>query len=277
MDTWETLLKKYPHRLSIDAETPVTGVTLGSGSGDGKYKYQVQTSRGIIQAAHVVYATNAYSGHLLPGIRGLMYPFQSNMTVQDLNHEVPNRGNINSWSIHRKAQNDPVTKRTQTETLYLQQNAKSGYFFFGGENSTAEETLTSDDSKIRPESTDYLKFKLAKFFGQQNPEKNGLVSEWNGIQGHTADKIPIVGPLPQSITNREGNGEWIGAGFNGGGMAFCWMVGKSLAAMINGEDVSDWFPECLYLSQQRLTSSLTTEAAIEYNAEYFPGHQVGRS
>ncbi|KAL0944560.1 uncharacterized protein CTRU02_202447 [Colletotrichum truncatum] len=268
MKIWDVLLEKYPGSLTVDAKTPVTSVSLDTCT-DSKYKYKVQTSRGTIRAAKVVYATNAHTSHLLPKIRGLLYPFKESMTVQDLNHEVPNRGNTTTWSVHGKPTYNATTKRTEMGTLYLQQNALSGYSFFGGGYANAVEAITPDDSTLAAETTPYFQRQLSRLFGQKHMDRNLLIGEWTGIQGFTADETPLVGPLPQSLTERGGEGEWIGAGYNGGGMAWCWMVGKALAGMMRGEDVSGWFPEILIPSEERLTSSLTVENSVESMQDLF--------
>ncbi|KAM5342009.1 hypothetical protein ACJ41O_015040 [Fusarium nematophilum] len=269
MKLWQVMLETSPERLSVEANTPATHVSMRTDA-QGNRVYKVHTPRGTIEAANVVYATNGYTGHLLPAIRGLVFPFRSSMTVQDLSHEVPNRGNKNTWSINSSPKYHPDSGRTETGSLYLQQNGFSGQFFFGGEKPTPSEAVTADDSTISPESTRFLQKKLATFFGQQHAERNKLISEWTGIQGYTADETPLVGRLPRSLTGREGAGEWIAAGFNGGGMAYCWLVGKALAAMIRGEDVSDWFPEAFYPSEGRLASGLSVKASIAGMKELFP-------
>jgi hypothetical protein len=42
----------------------------------------------------------------------------------------------------------------------------------------------------------------------------------------TADRLPIVGDLPASVTEREvKGGEWVAAGSNGYGMCQAWLSG----------------------------------------------------
>ena len=90
--------------------------------------------------------------------------------MQDLNHVIINSGNGPHY--------DTYTNLTETDTLYLQQNGISGYFFFGGEKSNAKSAINADDSKISSVSFSYLQRKLTQFFGQENEEKNCLISEW---------------------------------------------------------------------------------------------------
>jgi glycine/D-amino acid oxidase-like deaminating enzyme len=74
--------------------------------------------------------------------------------------------------------------------------------------------------------------------------------------------MPLVGKLPGQLTGRDGDGEWIAAGFNGGGMCMCWRVGEAVAAMVNGGDPPSWLPDALLLSSERLAYALTVENSL---------------
>ncbi|KAL2814187.1 FAD dependent oxidoreductase [Aspergillus granulosus] len=273
MKIWDTLLVKYPNRLTVEANTPATKITqIPACSPNTKYKYHVHTPRGIIRTTTVIYATNGYTGHLLPAVRGHIWPFRETMTVQDLSSKIPNRGNTISWSFLQDPAYNATSGRTDTGTLYMQQDPQSGDFYFGGAYSNAEEAITADDSSLTAQGSSYLRKTLSEYFGLGTADKNRLVNEWTGIQGLTTDEAPLVGPLPSSLTGREGDGEWVAAGYNGGGMALCWLVGKAIAGMLRDEDVSEWFPEAFYVTEERLESSLAVEVAVAGMKEYFPGH-----
>lgn len=81
----------------------------------------------------------------------------------------------------------------------------------------------------------------------------------------TPDHLPWVGQIPNDITGREGNGEWIAAGFNGYGMPLCWGCGEAVAKMILGkeEEVSEWLPTSFLITPKRLKSPYSsTEAGV---------------
>ncbi|KAI0171608.1 FAD dependent oxidoreductase-domain-containing protein [Pestalotiopsis sp. NC0098] len=203
------LLSQYSERLSIETNTPVTSITH---EGD---TYAVQTARGTIRAKKVVHCTNGYLGHLVPGIRGLIYPLRGTMTVQDLGQNVPNRGREKSFAFHHVPKYDDKSETLEDGLYYLTQNAKTGYFFFGGEKATMEETLNADDSVLNKASRDYLQNVLPASFGYEDVESDSMKSAWSGIMGFTHDEIPLVGKLPASATGRTGDGEFAAAGFNG--------------------------------------------------------------
>ncbi|KAE8357496.1 FAD dependent oxidoreductase [Aspergillus caelatus] len=274
MKIWETLLARYPDNLTVEAHTPATNVTqVPICSPDHKYRYRVHTPRGVIRTANVIYATNAYTGHLLPTIRGHIWPFRETMTVQGLSNKIPNRGVTTSWSVHQDPVYNSTSGKSETGTLYLQQNPRNGDFYFGGAYANAEEALTSDDSGMTAQGTAYLRKELSQLFGLNQHDKTRLVSEWTGIQGFTADGAPLAGPLPFSVTRREGGREWIAAGYNGGGMALCWRMGKAIAGMLRGEDVSEWFPEVFYATEERLESTLAVDVGVAGIKEYFPDYR----
>jgi glycine/D-amino acid oxidase-like deaminating enzyme len=263
MKILEDLKKSYSSRLFLEANTPVTEVQYTT-SEDQSHPYSLQTPRGIVQARHVVYCTNGYSGHLLPQLRGRLFPKRGTMTVQDLGKRVPNQGAKNTWNFHEKPRYDEEIESVVSGYYYLQQNARSGYFFLGGDAQTPFTALTSNDSNVSSVGVQHLQDVLPTFFGLNSDSSDKLISSWSGIMGYTADSLPLVGNIPRSVTSREGDGEWIAAGFNGMGMTLCWRAGETLAGMINGQDVSESLPAAFGISDGRMKQTLTVERSIEH-------------
>jgi glycine/D-amino acid oxidase-like deaminating enzyme len=257
----EQLKEAYPSRLSIEANTPVDEVQYLP-SVDQFYPYILQTPRGTVRARQVIYCTNGYTSHLLPELRGRLFPKRGTMTVQDLQPQASNRGDSTSWNLHQKPRYDERTDSVINGSYYLQQNALSGYFFFGGEAQTAFTALTPDDSNASLVAVQHLQDKLPEFFGLPTDKSNKMISSWSGIMGFTSDSLPLVGKLSDAITSRGGDGEWIVAGFNGGGMCMCWRAGEAVAKMIYDQDVSDWLPTAFQVSAERLKRNLTIERSV---------------
>lgn len=251
------LLEKFPSRLTIETNTPVQSVE--NDLTVTEYPYTLHTARGPLRAGKVAYCINGYSGHLLPRLRGLMHPFKGTMTVQDPSNSVSNQGSKVSWGFHYPPTYDPESRICGYGLYYLGQSAKTGYFYFGGENARVEESVSADDSSVGDHSVKHLQSVLPRFFGQA-PWR--LVSSWSGIMGFSSDGLPLVGRLSQKLTGRTGNGEWIAAAFNGYGMANCLMSGEALAQMTLGVDVSKWLPEAYGLSDRRLRENLTVSEAV---------------
>lgn len=207
-----------------------------------------------------MYATNGYTGHLLPTLRGRIHPFKGTMTVQDPDGSVSNQGKSVSWGFHYPPTYDPATLRCGYGLYYLGQSAKTGNFYFGGENARVDESVSADDGFVGGDSVSHLRNVLPRFFGRSASWK--LVSSWSGIMGFSSDGLPLVGRVPNSISGRGGDGEWIAAAFNGYGMANCLLSGEALALMALGEKV-DWLPGAYQLDEKRLGSVLTTSESVK--------------
>ncbi|KAL5518468.1 hypothetical protein ACEPAH_150 [Sanghuangporus vaninii] len=106
-------------------------------------------------------------------------------------------------------------------------------------------------------------------------------SMWSGIIGISSDRIPWVGRIPAKLTSRPlptyslsdkesyssekdavkfrakvaSPGEWLAAGYSGEGMAHAFLCGRAVALQIldRGDEITDWFPDCLAISEIRWT------------------------
>ncbi|OJJ45169.1 hypothetical protein ASPZODRAFT_2111090 [Penicilliopsis zonata CBS 506.65] len=267
---FEQLLKKYPSRLAIETNTPVTAIAF---TGNSPYPYAVTTPRGVIHARQVVHCTNAFAAHLLPRLRGKVYPFRGTMSVQKAGSSLENVGASRSWSMLRRMELDPTTALLRTGLVYLQQNARTGDLWAGTETSNLFDVLTTDDTYVTEDARRILQDFLPTYFDkgwspQERPEMKGI---WSGIMSYTADGLPLVGRLPECITGRPGGAEWMSGAYNGYGMDKAWLSGEALVKMIVGEGVPSWFPKCFVVSEKRFKEDMLTERIIEKFAAYAPG------
>ncbi|GIZ44335.1 hypothetical protein CKM354_000753600 [Cercospora kikuchii] len=263
---FERMLEKYTGRFALETNTPVTGVEYDASS-DKEYPYSVQTSRGVIRASKVIYCSNGFTGHLLPKMRGKIWPLRGTMSAQAAGPDFPNEGDSKSWSTFDQPKYDPKTGQFSYGLYYITQNAKTGDIFIGGEKQHPSEILNSDDTVISSVSKDALVNVLPKIFDKGWPE--GQAPEvrkcWSGVMGFTVDAVPWVGEVPESITGRPAGGECIAAGFNGYGMPLCWGCGEAVAKMLLGkkDEVMRWLPENFLITDARLKSPYSmTEAGI---------------
>ncbi|UPL03158.1 hypothetical protein LCI18_014092 [Fusarium solani-melongenae] len=264
MGLYERLLEAYPDRLSLEANTPVQQVQF-SPKEDQDYPYRITTPRGVVRAKQVLHCTNAYAAHLLPKLSGGIYPFRGTMTVQKPGPYLKNLGGSRSWSLAQKSTLDHETGLYDTGLFYLQQNSLTGHIWIGNETAHMRDILTSDDTKVPDETRRALSTVLPRMFleGWGSETRSEIQAIWTGIQGHTADELPIVGRVPSSVTgSTEDDGQWIAAGFNGYGMDKCWLTGRALVNMLLGEDVSEWFPPAFMLTEDRLREELTAEKTV---------------
>lgn len=140
---------------------------------------------------------------------------------------------------------------------YASQNPITGDIFIGGEKAKVDELFTSDDTVVGAPCEDNITNKLPQCFvkGWEDNSTHQVRKVWSGIMGFTGDHLPLVGSLPQSVTDRgKEGGEWIAAGFNGYGMPLCWSSGEAVVKMILGQQVGDFLPDSFLVTAERLQS-----------------------
>ncbi|KEF58465.1 uncharacterized protein A1O9_06391 [Exophiala aquamarina CBS 119918] len=266
--TWEQLCSQYKSRLSIETRTPVTKIMYDVDT-DPIHPYALHTSRGMVRASKIVHATNGYTGHLLPQLRGKIYPLRGTMSTQKSTPAFGHHGHALSWSMINSGHFDSTTGIVEAGLYYSNQNPHTNDIFIGGEKTKIDELFISDDTEVGGSCIENISGLLPRFFtkGWNADEQPEVIKVWSGIMGFTADHLPLIGQLPKSITNRgeEGNGgEYIAAGFNGYGMPLCWSSGEAVAKMLLGIDVSDFLPEVFLVDEQRLQDPqrMSTKAAL---------------
>ncbi|KAK1624152.1 FAD dependent oxidoreductase-domain-containing protein [Colletotrichum phormii] len=223
----KSLLGIYPG-FTLDTDTAALNISTTAEAAD-PFNFEVHTSRGSIRTKHVVYATNAWTPHLVPGLQGAIRGGRLHMSeCPTWRHLATGR----AWSLYRNGLD------------YIVQMPRNGELMFGadidGDDANAN---TYDDS--RPPlhlSASYLNGALPNHFGYDTwgsertdfppPSDtrvwNGRTKRvWVGIEGGSFDSRPFVGRIPQSITGRSVKsasvgGEWVSASFDGEGMCFCW-------------------------------------------------------
>lgn len=87
-----------------------------------------------------------------------------------------------------------------------------------------------DDSSLLNEVLPHFEGYMQRCF--HGWEESGAVVDhrWTGIMAYTADELPLVGELPGS------EGQYVVAGFNGGGMSFIFLCARGIAEMVvNGK------------------------------------------
>lgn len=259
---WEALLAKYPTRLSIETLTPVEHISCRQ---EPTKSFVLSTPRGEVHAGRVIHCTNGHAGHLIPSLNGKLFPLRGTMTVQEKGERLPHLGATRSWSFKSKPTYDPARGLLKFGLTYLTQNPFTGYLFFGGEQAAIRDLLTHDDTKLSGSSKTYLEDQLPAGLGLENgwkqPRSTGIISAWSGIMGFTGDGVPMVGEIPCSQTPRGMPGEYLAAGFNGYGMATCWMAGEIIAQIALGRGFPECLPESYKLTEERL-QRLTVELAV---------------
>lgn len=238
------MIKLYNDRFSIEALTPVESIQFLE---DTK-TYKVVTSRGAIQAKHVVHATNGHAAHLLPGLRGALYPVRGQMTAQAPTDRFGKPGGHQSWSIHYGTGFD-----------YMTASGESGEIFLGGGLGQAylhglHEVGNVRDDVNSPLALAHLSGIINAVWGKDERQSasSHVLAAWTGVMGFTTDGLPMVGRLSKEATSREGQSEWIAAGFNGYGMANAWLSGKHIADQLLRKEDDGIVPKSYRYSAKRL-------------------------
>ncbi|KAH7024768.1 FAD dependent oxidoreductase-domain-containing protein [Microdochium trichocladiopsis] len=251
--TFSHLLKQHGGRLTIETNTPVTAVSWAPDAGETAYPYIIQTPRGPVRAGQVVHCTNGYAGHLLPGLRGKMYPRRGTMSVQRPGPSFPRMSGKQSWSFYFTPEHDRVVGDVETGRYYGFQNGDSGDLWIGGDRDSIDSFISTDDSRIDHHADKNLRGVLPRLFGREWIQAAGDVRAiWTGVMCYTGDHMPFIGRLPSSATGRPGAGEWIAGGWNTYGMTNGFICGDALGKIMLGEDVSEWFPDIYRITEQRL-------------------------
>lgn len=260
---WEKLLEQHPKSLFLDAMTPALEVKTGNKNAPAAQKLQVRTPRGVMEATAVAHCSNSHVAHLVPGLRGKIFPVREQMTEQHF--ELPpadsSRSTAFLWRkgfdyfIHR-----PDTPERQGGILLggaLSQSGDDGFDEFG----------VSSDADRGLFIAAYLRGLLPVLYDPTRETR--FISSWTGIMGWSADLMPWVGLIPASVTGRavqaeQGpvgeqknilEGEWLCAGYSGEGMTHAWGCGRALATLMLGREataVLNWFPKEYYITEERV-------------------------
>ncbi|KAH8701675.1 FAD dependent oxidoreductase [Talaromyces proteolyticus] len=257
--------QQYPN-LTIETHTPVESIHTTEGEPD--YPLTLKTPRGIIQTKHIVHCTNGHAGHLLPGLRGKLFPLRGQMTRQVAPSSFPRIGNQRSWILHYAPGYDYVT----------QSPSASGDIYIGGGllKALLSGKITVEDADVGSTRDDLQSEEALKAIETAIEERlesgkgTHILDKWTGIMGFTIDDSPIVGKVPYGISGRASSSgaEWVAAGFCGHGMAYCWLTGKAVADMIlKGEEtVKEWFPAEQYIcSNERLQKFTLVERLLSFS------------
>ncbi|KAJ6602319.1 FAD dependent oxidoreductase [Mycena sp. CBHHK59/15] len=225
------LLDTYPS-FQLFTHTPCTDIT-SPGKGEN---YVVSTPKGTVSTPHVIHATNAWSSHLLPGMRRKIVPMRVHMTVQRPGRNLgaaPAGGA--PWTGTRSFVFYPGTSPfafdyltqmppppAESPAAHSPYPPPAGEMMFGGgamlggraESALMDNIGIVDDTQCDFEVGAYLGGVLERYFAGWGAESGGddvadsvwgtgrMKAFWSGIMGLSADGQPWVGRLPRGISRR---------------------------------------------------------------------------
>ncbi|KAH0496166.1 hypothetical protein TgHK011_003544 [Trichoderma gracile] len=186
---WHDLKTNYPS-LTISTHTPVTSITPNAST---THPYTVHTSRGKIRTRHVLHATNAYTGHLVPALRGCLTGVIGHMTAQKPGKDFsPLCHGRRSWSIMYGTGFDYVTQRPDGEDGQPGELMLGGGLFRSKEDGL-DQIGVWDDGRVDAFPLMHLRGSMATIFEPRWGAEGKLEGAWSGIMGFTGDTLPFVG------------------------------------------------------------------------------------
>ncbi|PLB41033.1 NAD(P)/FAD-dependent oxidoreductase [Aspergillus candidus] len=264
------LHQEFPGELCIETNTPVTAIHNDHNTNTPDLPCSVVTARGKIRTRHVIHCTNAHVGHLVPGLRGRIYPIRGQMSAQNAGVKFINQGTENSWLFNYERGFDYLTQLPSGGQADAAKMMFGGGFAQGQTGGVADIGI-STDSELSFYADIHLSGALSSIFGRENwgaVSGPSVEQMWTGNMGFSADGNPWVGRLPLSATQRGGDkdshgAEWVACAFSGEGMVQAWLCGKALALMVLNHDQQSsgagdlsWFPEQLLVTEDRLHDSV---------------------
>lgn len=225
---WKNLLQQYPDQLDLFTQTPCTVITPPS---TVTPQYTIQTPRGAVTAHHIIHATNGWTSHFLPGLRGKIFPFRGLMTAQRPGAGLSSPPGARAHVFYYAPGFDYLTQLPK----YSGEAPCEGELLFGGGamqggRIALSEVGVSDDSAYNMSMASYIQGALPEFFGRANwgaegvpnpprdaadphaggadcpppsPWASGRVKAlWTGIMGFSADLQPWVGRVPSVVSGR---------------------------------------------------------------------------
>lgn len=240
----------------------MTAIVDDSASG---YRYKVETSRGTIAARHVIHSTNAHVGHLVPGLRGRIFPVRGQMSAQTPGDRFPCQAAKHSWLFNYDRGFDYMTQLPEGQMML-------GGGLTNSEGGGIADLGISTDSELSLYIDIHLSGALSAVFGRQawgRVHGDPVQAMWTGNMAFSTDGLPWVGQLPGSVTHRgsddnENGAEWVCAAFNGEGMVQAWLSGKALATMLLLQDKQlvstadadlSWVPEQILITGERIAAA----------------------
>ncbi|KAI0380780.1 FAD dependent oxidoreductase [Hypomontagnella monticulosa] len=239
--------------VNLQTHTPVHEV---SETADEEGYWTLATPRGTIQAKTVVFATNGYTGGLLPEYDDAIYAARASVA-----RIVPSSSS--SQQLDLPLGSCAIEMRSPASVDCYYGLRPDGSLIVGGARSTyADQSREAwyrnfDDSTLIEPAVPYFETWPGETFGAWEGVPVTRDCVWTGIMGYSADNAPHVGHVPSKP------GLYICAGFHGHGMPNVLLCAKGLAKMIKTDCAfaETGVPACYETSAARLRRASEQVAA----------------
>lgn len=226
-------------KLNVQTNTPVRQIVDRA---EDSYA-TVRTDRGDIKAKHVVHATNAWLGRLLPELR----PFIS-----------PVRGNVVSYAPVKKNGGKGISPLglDSRYSLWLRYGAKDYDYLIQREDggvvvgrANTGRKATGDDSETDLSAMAHLRGFAEEAVASPLPGANTQITHaWAGILAFSQDGVPFAGRLPFPGRTHQ----WVCGGYHATGMIKAFLTSQMLAGLILDEPVPEDFPRSILATEDRI-------------------------
>ncbi|KDQ54468.1 hypothetical protein JAAARDRAFT_196390 [Jaapia argillacea MUCL 33604] len=199
-------------------------------------KEAVPDNQRTIRARMIIHATNAYASNLLPGLTSKIIPVRGQMTclrpLPSAEHQSLCKTILSpdcSWSFVFDKGFDYLATRPCGDVML-------GGGWAQGSGGGLDDVGISSDADNSVLASSHLLGLLPTVFDKKVLTGVDVKGVWSGAIGMSADLLPWVGQVPESVSKRKGGsnakGEWVCAGFSGEGMVNAWGCGEALAKMV---------------------------------------------
>ncbi|KAF5240394.1 hypothetical protein FANTH_9654 [Fusarium anthophilum] len=222
-------------RVNVQTHTPVTSIIDRA-----KDDYAtVKTARGDIRAKHVVHATNAWLGRLLPELRPFISPVRGNIlsysAASDGSSSLKLGSDYSIWLRYGVKDYDYLVQRTD------------GVAVVGRANTGRK--VTGDDSQTDLSPLSHLRGFAHEALAAPDADAATRVSHvWSGILGFSQDGLPFAGHLPFPGRSHQ----WVCGGYHATGMIKAFLTSQMVAGLILGEDPDESFPKSIFATEHRI-------------------------
>ncbi|KAG4258772.1 hypothetical protein FPRO03_13438 [Fusarium proliferatum] len=171
--------------INLQTNTPVLAV---SKTQDANGQWTLSTSRGEVRTRKVVFATNAYTGSLLPEYKSKIIPYRA----------ICSR--IKTSGPHPLLNNTYALRFSDWNFDYLIPRL-DGSIIVGGARDAYIRSVDSwygsvDDTQVIDEARSYFDGYMQRHFHGWEDSGAYVDDIWTGIMGYSSDRLPRVGPIP---------------------------------------------------------------------------------